>query len=140
PATAAAIVAASASATAEAASSAKAAAAGQSAARFIPHVGAIESLGALDVRAGKSGDLVPAVLVRQLDEDVEVAVGDLIGAGGAKKGAGDLKTLDRGDLVVPADGLACFGQQRRTLCRVLRVSVVRSRERPDHEHPRNSRR
>src|SRR5205085_9329924 len=62
----------------------------QSTARFIPDVAAVECFRPLHVRAGKSGDFVAPVLVRQLDEHIEIAVDDLVGTGGAEKGAGNL--------------------------------------------------
>src|SRR5207244_1187539 len=81
----AAIDAASTSVAREASASAKAAARRHPAARGIPHLSAIERLGAFGIRAGKSGDLASAVLVGELEEDVEVAVDDLIGTGGTEE-------------------------------------------------------
>ena len=60
------------------------------------------------------------VFVGQLDEDVEVAVDDLIGTRRAQERSGNLKPLDRCDLIVAANRLACFGEQHAALCRILR--------------------
>jgi hypothetical protein len=93
-----------------------------------PGIGAVERLGALDVGAGKSGDLVPAVLVRQLDENLDVAVDNLIGTGGTKESSRNLKPLNRRELVLAANRLACFPQQQRSLRRVLGEGSVARNE------------
>ena len=135
----AAIAAASTSVAREAAAAAKAAARRQPAARVIPHLGAIERLGAFGIRAGKSGDLASAVLVGELEENVEVAVDDLIGTGGTEESAGDLQPLDGRKLVVSANGLARGVEQCSPLGRILRGGELRGQH-PCDENRQNHRR
>src|SRR4029453_6252986 len=99
----------------------KAAARGQSAARLVCDLIAVENLGAFGVGAGESGDFIPAVLVGQFDEDVEVAIDDLIGTRRAKEGSGNLKAFDRRELILAAKRLAGLRQQHAALGRILRV-------------------